>query len=689
MVVPLTPAYAAPDAPYQVRTEENLTPLAVTLTSIEPAVVPKKGPITITGIVTNRSAETWREVSVYPFASTTPITTRTAMEAAMETSEGTVVGRRFFGPGRAVARIGDLEVGKTAGFQLVLPRRIVPIPTDSAGVYWIGAHALGTNASGSDTLSDGRARTFITQAAPDTARARVSLVLPVRANADRTPEGQVTATKRWNKLLSPSGRLGRINGLLSTARAQSFNLLLDPNVLDVVDNLAAGNPAAELGGGETAKTSKASETLATPADDTASDWLDQLKQIAHQQSVLNLPYADPDAVAVTRTRGDVLSSAQKLSEKSVEEHDLSGTPALATGLDGFETELLDKVDDAVVLVDAARTDAELDATDYSTAGQAHLVFTDTQLGQGGPAGGSSPSNGHDALGLRQLTLATAYLHRTDDESGARPLVVNLPRLWDPGAFWKSANFFSGLQQPWLRLVDVPTSNRQKFDGELEYSAENEVPRANVDQARKGLDRARTLGDLLTAKNNAEVVFSGAALAATAYDAREHPHLARKDAAEVNAWVTSQLARVTITGSDFVTLSGGSGPVSVSIVNGLDHPIEVAIKPTNASDRIRVKVPDPVRLEPKQRSSVKVQINTDTVGVQQIALAPATVEGRTLGEPFTFNLRTSQVGMLIWVIMFAGAVLLAVMIVRRIIRRIRTRSWRLDDEAEEGHDVHEL
>lgn len=693
LLVPLVPAYAAPAAPQKIRAAETLTPLAVTLTSIEPAVVPKRGPITITGIVTNRSTEIWRDVSVYPFASTGPITSRDEMDAAMETSEGTVVGRRFFGPDRAIAKIGDLEVGKTAGFQLVLPRRILPIPADAAGVYWIGAHALGTDSKGSDTLSDGRARTFITQAAPiankaGTKRAEVSLVLPVRANADRTPDGRVAAENRWHRLITPGGRLDRIAGLLTTASSQSFNLLIDPNVLDVVDNLAAGNPAANLGG--STEESKASEQLSTPTDDAATEWLDQIKQIANQQLVFKLPYADPDAVAVARTRPDVLRSAQNLSDASMDEHEISSTSALAPGTDGFDNLVFGKVGEATVLVDSASVVDELNATDYSTAAGAHLVFADRRLARGGPEGGSSPNNAFDALGLRQLILATAYLHRTDEEQpGEQPLVVSLPRLWDPGTFWKSANFFAGLEQPWVRLVNLPTSNREKFTGELEYSATNDVPRANIDQAHKGIKQAQILGELLTGDNNAELVFSGAALAAAAYDAREHPHLARKGATKTNDWVESQLAKVTITGSDFVTLSGGSGPVSVSIVNGLDHPIEVAIKPTNASERIRVEVPDPVRLEPQQRASVKVQIETDTVGVQQIGLAAATVEGKVLGEPFNFNLRTSQVGMLIWVILIAGAGLLAVMIVRRIIRRIRTRSWRLDDEDEEAVDVHEL
>ncbi|HNN47430.1 MAG TPA: DUF6049 family protein [Marmoricola sp.] len=680
LLVPLVPAYAAPQPRGHKPTAETITPLAVNLTSIEPAVVPRRGPITITGTVTNRSDEDWRDVSVYPFASSRPITTQSSLAEALETSEGTVVGSRFFDTKRAVAQIGSLEVGKTAGFQLVLPRRILPIPANGPGVYWIGAHALGANSSGSDSLSDGRARTFITQVGARPRQTRVALVIPVRANAARTPDGSVAAAKRWSSLLAPGGRLDRIEGLVASAPAQSVNLLIDPNVLDVVTNLAAGNPPAQLG---------LDESATKDADPTARDWLNHLQSDTTRQFTRHLPYADPDIAATLRHRPDVLRSALHLSRLSLKEHNIASELLLAPEDGQFDPDQLTDVGAANVLLDAAAAAEDLTAADYATSSRAHLIFADPMVTRG-PEGGTSPGNPNNALALRQLVLARAYLDQAnrdpDAKPAARPIVVNLPRLWDPGTFWKSANFFSGLQQPWLRLGGLPTANAEEFSGELEYDDAGELPAANIEQARKGLLRARTLGELLTATNNAQLTFSGAALAATSYDARVHPRLARRSADGADEWVSDQLGRVRITGSDFVTLSGGSGPVSVSIVNGLDHPIEVGIKAITPSRLIQVETPEPVRLEPNQRASVKVQIHANTVGAQEIGLAPVTTGDLVLSEPFTFNLRTSPVGKLIWGILIAGGALLLVMIIRRIIRRVRTRSWALpEDEPGEFSD----
>ena len=64
----------------------------------------------------------------------------------------------------------------------------------------------------------------------------------------------------------------------------------------------------------------------------------------------------------------------------------------------------------------------------------------------------------------------------------------------------------------------------------------------------------------------------------------------------------------------------------------------------------------------------------------MTISPVTSKGAAAGTPLTFSLRTSQVGRLIWYIIFAGGALLAVMIVRRIVLRIRSHRWRQNGTA---------
>ena len=78
--------------------------------------------------------------------------------------------------------------------------------------------------------------------------------------------------------------------------------------------------------------------------------------------------------------------------------------------------------------------------------------------------------------------------------------------------------------------------------------------------------------------------------------------------------------------------------------------------------------------PGQRATMRLPV-TSPAGVHEVTLYPVTEEREPVGQAFTFSLRTSQVGQLIWYIMIAGAALLAVMIGRRIVLRIRNHRWR--------------
>jgi hypothetical protein len=80
----------------------------------------------------------------------------------------------------------------------------------------------------------------------------------------------------------------------------------------------------------------------------------------------------------------------------------------------------------------------------------------------------------------------------------------------------------------------------------------------------------------------------------------------------------------------------------------------------------------------QRTTLRLQVKSN-VGVHEVTLSPVTTQGENAGTALTFGLRTSHVGRLIWYIIIAGGVLLAVMIVRRIVLRIRLNRWRVKEE----------
>jgi len=197
----------------------------------------------------------------------------------------------------------------------------------------------------------------------------------------------------------------------------------------------------------------------------------------------------------------------------------------------------------------------------------------------------------------------------------------------------------------------------------------------VSAARSLVSTGAVLGQLLRSTNDARQGLIGIALEAVSSHARRDPARARAEVLATNTAMRARLAKVSVIGTDFVTLSGGSGTLTVTLVNDLDQPITVGIEPRSSSPDVRIHTPEPLEMAPGQRTVLRLKATASTIGVHEVTLTPVTSEGTELGTPLTFSLRTSQVGRLIWGVLVGGGALLVVMILRRILRGLREHRWR--------------
>ena len=293
------------------------------------------------------------------------------------------------------------------------------------------------------------------------------------------------------------------------------------------------------------------------------------------------------------------------------------------------------------------------------------------------AGGPSPTDPTDPLALRQRVLADAAL---DLQSGQRrPVVVRLPSDWDPGASWSQADVFGGLRQSWIKLVPVarggtPIDRTPLTYGRAQRAAELGDP--TLEAARTLLDTGDVLDQLLANRNDVRDALAGAALQAASYSARSSPHVASTLVHALDLTVRERMSRVQVTGNDLVTLSAGSGALTVTLVNGLAQPISVGLRTRTDTQQVKVQSADPVVLGPGQRTTVRLAVESKQ-GLHEVSVYPVTKDGSQVGTPLQFSVRTSQVGQVIWYVLVAGLALLAVTIVRRIVLRVRHRQWRVE------------
>ncbi len=688
------PAAARPHA----AGETTTTPLSVVLTSLSPAAIPRKGVITLTGRVTNVSDQDWTEVNLAPFVSRTPITTREGLAQAAATEESVAVGDRLIDPATNAA-VGDLGPGNTAPFILRVPVTSLEI-SGEPGVYWIGVHALGASAQGRDLVADGRARTFIPLVSPALAAQRsvgVSVVLPMRERVRRSADGRLNGPARWANLTAPGGRLARLVDFGASAGGSPLTWVVDPAALDALDDFARGNPALSLGPAErkpvegtpsaspSASPTPSPSASATPEPDPggvsaqargqARAVLDTFLGSARSHGLFSVGYSDPDVASLARRRPSLIERADELAAQRMAARGLAGTTTVAPPDGYFDPELLGQLDKDTLVLLSDRGRVQDPADSLLPTGQ-RLVLTDARASAGGP----SPTRAQDPLALRQRILSESALEvlAPSQPDAPRPMVVALPNGWNPGPNWRQADFFGGLQEAeWVRLAPVQRGSPATFTGRLPYGRSQLTEEVGDDNVAATRTLARTgdvLGHLLDNVNDVASRLTGAALESSSYTARPAPRRAVEQATALEATARRQLDRVQVTGTDFVVLSGGSGVLTVTLVNGLKQPITVGLRAQTDSPGVRVQTPEPISMGPGQRATRRLPVQS-TAGVHDVVLYPVTAQAEDAGKPFTFSLRTSQVGRLIWFIIVGAGALLAVMIVRRIVLRIRNHRWR--------------
>jgi hypothetical protein len=184
-----------------------------------------------------------------------------------------------------------------------------------------------------------------------------------------------------------------------------------------------------------------------------------------------------------------------------------------------------------------------------------------------------------------------------------------------------------------------------------------------------------MGELLQSTNDVQHTLNGIALEAVSQHARRDLVRARSQILATNANMRTRLGKVSVLGTDFVTLSGGSGTLTVTLANELEQTVTVGIQARSSSGDVQIEAPEPLELAPGQRTVLRLRAEASSIGVHEVTLTPVTTEGNVLGTPLTFSLRTSQVGKLIWGLLIGAGSFLVVMIARRVRRGIREHRWR--------------
>ncbi|MGB0100615.1 MAG: DUF6049 family protein, partial [Nocardioides sp.] len=646
LLVGLTAPVQAQAAP---RADDAATPLAVTIEGLSPAAIPRKGPVRVSGTVTNRDDQTWRTINLYAFVSPVPMTSSIELAAAAEVDEEDFVGARILDPG-TYDTVDELEPGASEAFSLTVPRSSIDV--DASGVYWFGVHALGFDDAGGDEFADGRARTFI-PLVPDTSRpVDTSLVIPVRHPVTHRPDGSLGQLVRWRRAFEDDGTLGSLADLGASAGTRPVSWLVDPAVIDAAVRLAAGNPPRYLGStidedegdddqgeGSTSASPSPQPVPSEEAEDgdgdpealqprtlaaaeAAASWLDRLEGGLQGGEILALPYGDLDVSAAAVHAPSAYREARKRSAGDLAPWGLSTTPAVASpsgyldaaGIRQTEPEATILVSDRVF---GDPTPGGRIPSVVTTEGHS-LVVTSSGAASGGPG----PDDRLSAIAVRQRIVSEAAVRSL--APGRPPLVVTLPSTWTPDP---DADFFAGFDDlEWLNLASVADATartaREVPVERLDYPEEQAALELDASSFAAADDLVRageTLQNLLTRNDLVASEVRDEALSDVSYADRADPARGMTSAGSSRSWIDTRLRSVRIDAPPAVILSSGSGRFATVVTNALDHPVSVRIRAV-AEAPLEVSVPtDTIELAPDSRTTVLLDASSAAVGIRNLTL----------------------------------------------------------------------
>ncbi len=618
----------------------------------------------------NGSAETWTNVQVYLNIDPTPVTThaRFAEIAATDPNVGFGTGPTDRG---SYAQIDMIGPGTSKRFALRVSMDKLP-PLKKSGVYHVEIRVLGTDDQGRDSVADARAATFmpLMQGTPAQNTTPVLLLWPLTAPVHRWPDGSFMDDS-LGPLIAPGGRLADIVELARRAPRAAVQVLVDPAVFDAVTQMAKGYRVRTM-----ADQNVHHRGQRGPYRRDAQAWLRGLGRLSARGQVVATPYATPDASTLTaKDLGSLVTTtvnqAKRVALPQGWPTDILGWTADGLMIRRTATELLEAGAQTVVLSDQSLIDSSEPRPPYITFGTRNgdgtAIVTRTTLAGRPITAATDPSD----LARELLDEATVSSLSSSSPSA---LVVATPSTWDPGPAADATKIFDVYKATWLAPTTVPSVESGKptrYNGPIRPQPE---PSAALSArhlvALQSFNRdGRTFAALAASTAISTDTAQDLSLAASAYwrlDPEAGQRLVDLEAERAQR----RLQAVTVSGPGLVALSSSSGRFPLTVTNRLSVPVTLKLVTQTTNSELDLRTVAKVTVEPNQRRDIDVFGSARNSTVSTVTVHLSTLTGREFGRPWVFDVRTTQYGLLIWLTMVAGAIVLFGTAGWRVFKRVR-------------------
>jgi Family of unknown function (DUF6049) len=639
--------------------------LQVSIDEIDPIVLEPDRPITLSGVVVNVGTRNWADAQVYLEIGQYPAVSPQDLQVFAETDDVFMTRVIEFGQ---FDEIGNVPAGTRKSYSVTVPFESLGV-LGTPGVYSIGVSVLagrGENRNQPKAI----ARTLIPllperQVKP----APIVTMLPLTAPVTRDSRGVFVT----DHLARDIGFNGRLRNVLD------FAMAAPPNTLQIALDPALRSAVAAMSEGYEVQRTLAGQPNAGAGAESAQLWLNDLDTVTLQQHVVLLPWGTP---AATNLTSEGLPGVVEAATTAAVDYDQLPRPTDVVGWEpggsnqrglvvsrsaGSTLQLVTESSLPGLPDDDAADTAPASVELRTLAGPLTALVVHEEIA------GEPIRRSTSALAVRQYLMAEATVQALQERTS--PVVLGLPFTWNPGPLAATTDLVAGLSIATLSAQPISAAApvvATPYDGRVVRPPTSpNLSDDQLDAIRQLRRSSRTYLAILADTDGVEATL-GRQFAISGSSAWETAPvrgkvLTRREVRLLN----ESLRQVTVAVPTFVALSSGSGPFPVTVSNGLDVPVTVRLSVRPRNPALQIDPIDELRLEPGQQRDVQVRAHADGSGLTPVRVQLTTPDDRPFGPRSEIDVRATQIGLAIWIVMGVGLVVLVGAAIIRIIRRLRS------------------